>query len=181
MASSVKASKFNAQAIAASAVPRRRITNGTPTRPDSTGLSMNNLVRLLSKNGYMPQDTGDGATFEDVAELCLSAMAITVETIDSEERSMTFRNIDKKPQNEADKNNESQRKNYTDDTFPNENDPYYEMDQSPPDFVKKRNENAKQSSRDNDRRAIVELLTRIGMESLETPENLKLKQLVGNK
>ncbi len=181
MASSIKASKFNAQAMANSPVPRKRIINGIPTRPDSAGLAMNKLVSILSKNGYMPQDTGEGASYVDVAGLCLSAMAITVETIDSEENSMTFKETNKKPQNEADKNNEAQRKNYTNDTFPNQNDPYYEMDKSPPDYVKDRNEKAKRSSKDNDNRSIVELITRIGMVNLATPDAYRLKQLVENK
>jgi len=181
MAYSIKASNFNGQEIAQSArrVPKIRNLNGIPTHASGTGRQINSLVALLLKNGYMSQDSGGSATYSDIATLCLSAMAITVETIEPEERVKSLKQIDKKPQNEADKNNEAQRKNYTDDSFPNPNDPYYEMDQIAPEYISEGNKYVNKAKVDN--RAITDLVNKIGIMNSNLSHNFKLKQLVENK
>ena len=69
-----------------------------------------------------------------------------------------------------------QKKNYTDDTFPNEADPYYQMDSAPPDYIELKNEKINNNSVDT--RAIFDLVTKIGALNSQMPSNFKLKQFV---
>lgn len=177
MASSIKASQFNPQTMANARVPRRRIKNGVPVTAQSRGPAINNMIKVLSKNNCMPQDAAtEDVSYTAAAEACLSALSITVSQITSEESVKTFNTAKKNSQNEADEKNESQRKNYTDDTFPNQDDPYYQMDQAPPRHVNRARAVSQKNAVDN--RAIVDLVTNISLINEKLPSSNRLKQLV---
>lgn len=173
------ASKFNGSSIASgrAGVPRQRIINGVPTDANSSGLALNTMITLLTKNNYMPNDSFEEQTYSDIAILCLGAISVTTETIDPTAPVKTFLSSKRVPQNNADKKNEMQKKDYGHDAFPNEADPFYEMDQAPADHVKETNKKAKNRVKTDE--ALIELVTKISIiNTTQLRSNLRLKQLV---
>jgi len=134
----ITASKFNGSSIATgrAGVPRQRIINGLPTNARSSGVALNTMITLLAKNNYMPADSLQEQTYSDIAILCLGSISVTAEIVDPTEPVKTFLSSKRIPQNNADKKNEMQKKDYGHSAFPNEADPFYEMDQAPPDHIK---------------------------------------------
>lgn len=182
MAYSVKASEFNHQAIARSAAraPGRRIHNGTPVSSAAPARSLDNMLTILLQNGYMPNDNASDYTYSDTAILCLGAISVTVEIIDEDTPAKTFARSTQEPQNNADRRNEMQRKNYSDDTHPGRDDPFYEMDETPPKYVEAFRDNSRRTSADQ--RSLLSLTAKISdINTVYLPNSSRLKQLAGDR
>ena len=182
MAYSIKASGFNPASLAAAAhrAPMRRIINGVPARANSVSRQITLAYSLLSENDCMTNDNLSEATPEQVSLLCLAAIGIVVESIDSTSPVETFGKTDKTPQNKADEKNEMQRKNYGDNMFPEEDDPFYQMDDSVPDYIKESRSSA--TGHSTDLRFLTHFTAAVGNLNMTTlSRSVRMKQFVENK
>jgi hypothetical protein len=112
--------------------------------------------------------------------LCYSGLNITVDPISYSAPYKTYFEEQKLPYNKADEKNQMSKKNNADDMYPEKTDPFYEMDEQPPQYIKKANEQDKKTMIDY--RSLIGIMASIGAanDAPSVQDTLKIKQLTNN-
>ena len=146
MSKSIKANKFTKANIVKGASVKKKlgVRRGLPCNDASKGTSVIDGYTMLADKEYVGSDSVTNYDDMTLTLLGLNALNITVELIEKDAPAKSFSNSGKeKPFNDADKKNNMQDKNYGDDTFPEKDNPIYEMDEGLPNYMK----NSKKSSK----------------------------------
>ena len=159
-----------------SRAPYKRAVDGAVVRTDGISDEIAKMHKTIGKNGYLPNDKYQPINNAQLSLMCLYSMGITVQILEKE-HPMTFMETYKSQnyQNKGDELNEGSRKNYGDFSFPDRNDPFYEMDETLPEYLLKKEKQIKSS---HDFRSITEFSARIGRANHRLPALRKLKQFV---
>ena len=182
MAKSVKASKFTKANITKGAQRQmtKRVKNGVPVKSDPIGNKILDGFSALVKVDSLPSENLSNPTDVGMSIIALAALGITIEVEEPNKPPMSFLEYTMPAVNEADKKNKMRDKNYGDDIFPERDNPIYELDESPPDFIQKSNKKPK--AKQGDGRIIRDIFYEITIvnTSSKLPNSQKLKQFAEN-
>ena len=92
---------------------------------------------VLVRTGQIPPDASNSDNDLEVAEMCLEALSITAAQIPTSEPTKTFKSATSQPFNDADKNNEMLKKVPVNQEYTNDDDPIYQVDQQPDNYVQR--------------------------------------------
>ena len=169
MAASVIASKFTPENLAldAQTVPSSRVVGGVPSTLNGTVDKITRMYSSLIAMGCAPRDNPEYVATE-VALHCLHTFSTVVESIPPDEPIKTLIESAYTPQNSADMNNQMNKKNYGDEMFPDQNDPFYQMDELPPEQLQQPTFTTLQQT--GDLSVIVDMISIISQYQFDMPQ-----------